>query len=295
MSLWSGNRNAPSTTDSNGRRTALAGRDLVAGGTWLGVDASNKVVLENDSSSTVDIFDGAETENSTRWIALTNFLNDHDLEKHDKTSRGRLLCEYLGMDVPNLIYDNECTSAKAFVESVCNRGDEYNGFSMLVGDDTGVYYCTNRGQYPPSTPSRKPTDTPIHKSSFYGPLSPGIYGLSNGILDSPWPKVQRGIENLHHVCNNTTLSGLDLHESLMKMLRDEWRPEKNQYPDKKRSSIFVPEFNFDGKKYGTRSSTTVLIERDGGKVSVLERTWLTDDDRWFELVPMITSDITKKK
>jgi uncharacterized protein with NRDE domain len=296
MSLWSSSADKDSSgccsddicnnskTVAMKRRVSLAGRDLVAGGTWLGLDVSNKVVIQGKTA----VFAAAAREealhhpndNSLRWIALTNYLGDHETTMNDKTSRGSLLNEYLQMmdDESVLVSNNNNgNTAESFVRNVHHRGDEYNGFSILVADAKGVYYCTNRGQEKQQIQSQRP-------------LPPGIYGLSNDVLDSNWPKVKRGKEMLSNICNNHHNTGtlLELHESLMEMLRDEWKPtvSSDQFPDPERCSIFVPNHILDGRECGTRSSTTILVERDGGqRVSVLERTWFTGEDRWFYLLP----------
>lgn len=296
MSLWDAAASHPgckSTKDDvdtsemrRSRRTSLAGRDLVAGGTWLGLDVSNKVVVsdevqQNFVSNTDDSF--AERNNSLRWIALTNYIGEGTKEdklyKSSKASRGGLLTEFLQIDDQT----HGSSSAESFANNLCDRGDEYNGFSALVADDKGVYYCTNRGRYPPFE-TDEIRDRAASQSSYYGPLPTGIYGLSNGLLDSPWPKITRGKEKLSALCKNTTTTKLEMHYSLLEMLHDEWKPTTDQYPDSDRCSIFVPEYDFDGRKYGTRSSTTILVEKCG-KVSVLERTWIDGTDRRFELVP----------
>jgi uncharacterized protein with NRDE domain len=251
----------------------------VAGGTWLGLDVSNKdVSMDGQPSAAVfaqETYSDDEIKNSLRWIALTNYIDASEEEMHNKSSRGSLVKHFLDMDATR-----STSSAKLFAMDLCKRADEYNGFNVLMADETGVYYCTNRGQYPSTTAA-----TPTDESSFYGPLPSGIYGLSNGLLDSPWPKVQRGKEKLAKLCAETLAMRSEFHESLMNLLRDEWKPINDPLPDKNRSSIFVSEFDFNGRRYGTRSSTTILVEKNDGRVSVLERTWDAYDNRWFELVP----------
>jgi uncharacterized protein with NRDE domain len=244
MSLWS------STVDSNEsnssccsdddcsnsktvamkrRRVSLAGRDLVAGGTWLGLDVSNKVVVqgktavvEAEAAATTDALHSSK-DNSLRWIALTNYLGDHETTMNDKTSRGSLLNEYLQMmDESKSVVSNynNGNTAESFVRNVHHRGDEYNGFSILIADAKGVYYCTNRGE------EKQQTQTPC----ICEPLpTPGIYGLSNDVLDSNWPKVKRGKEMLSNICNNHHNTGtlLELHESLMNMLHGGCRKVEN--------------------------------------------------------------------
>jgi uncharacterized protein with NRDE domain len=49
--------------------------------------------------------------------------------------------------------------------------EAFNGFNLLVGDRSGVFWYSNRGGVEPVR------------------LEPGVYGLSNHHLDTPWPKV----------------------------------------------------------------------------------------------------------
>jgi uncharacterized protein with NRDE domain len=135
------------------------------------------------------------------------------------------------------------------------------------------------------------------------PLSPGIYGLSNALLDTPWPKVKRGKELLEqllqreqhqtaaHSNNDSNDKGTDnlslqqLHEELMIILTDTHRPANDSSlpntgigleNERFLSSIFIPRGMFMGKEYGTRSSTSVIVDAHGN-VSVLERTWYPVD------------------
>ncbi|EED91565.1 hypothetical protein THAPSDRAFT_262860, partial [Thalassiosira pseudonana CCMP1335] len=197
-----------------------SGRDLVGEGTWLGVSL-------------------------LRWAAVTNFRGKNDNEVHGKASRGSIPMDFLEMSTKQ---PAECFASELQV----HRGKEYNGFNLLVGDETGVYYCTNRDG-----------------SNEKNPLSPGVHGLSNGHLDTPWFKVIRGKELLKKLCEEDTLE--DFHERLMQILNDQTRPTDDRLPDtglelndeRYLSSIFIPEGDLLGKGYGTRSSTTLLMQSNG--------------------------------
>mmetsp|Transcript_20550 Transcript_20550/g.37074 ORF Transcript_20550/g.37074 Transcript_20550/m.37074 type:complete len:315 (+) Transcript_20550:244-1188(+) len=266
------NRNSDVSQQQNScmkrhRRVSLAGRDLVGGGTWLGIALPIDKNEDGDGEET----DCSDNNNSVflRWIAITNF---YDMDQHGRPSRGGLLMEYLDGDVP---------SADTYVASLQQRGHEYNGFNLLVGDKSDIYYYGNRVRNEQS--SNKPR-----------PLNHGIYGLSNGLLDSPWPKVSRGKEMLRLLCQKDTkeqsLSAESFHEELMNILFDQTQPDSDdQLPPigldlsstRYISSIFVPQGLLLGREYGTRSSTTIFGELDG-KVSVLERTWPSGKDRSFQ-------------
>ena len=116
----------------------LAGRDLEAGGTWLGVRR-----------------DG-------RWALLTNVREGRGHNNPAAPSRGELVPAVLG---------DRATPAAALT-AIMRNGDAYNGFNLLTGDVTSAVWVSNRSD----------TTTAIKA---------GVHGLSNALLDTPWPKVQR--------------------------------------------------------------------------------------------------------
>ena len=116
----------------------LGGRDLVGGGTWLGITRSGRIA------------------------AVTNYRNPAVFLK-DAPSRGKLVSDFLmGKQDP-----------AGYVERVRQEAERYNGFNLLVGDLDGLHWLSNR-------------DDRVHR------LEAGIYGISNRLLDTPWPKVVRG-------------------------------------------------------------------------------------------------------
>mmetsp|Transcript_14266 Transcript_14266/g.30464 ORF Transcript_14266/g.30464 Transcript_14266/m.30464 type:complete len:333 (-) Transcript_14266:70-1068(-) len=251
------------------RRVTLAGRDLVAGGTWLGIDLPDGEDTHDSGGDKIEDGGGKYSDSVLpRWIAITNFREVID---PGRPSRGGLLMEYLDGDVP---------SASTFVSSLQPRGNKYNGFNLLVGDKSGIYYYGNRAKND-------------QVSNDPQPLSRGIYGLSNGLLDSPWPKVERGKEMLRLLCQKDlkepTSSVESFHEELMSILGDQTQPASDDMLphtgiglsfERQLSSIFLPGGLYQGKNYGTMSSATILVDVDG-KMSVLERTWRTGEDCWF--------------
>ncbi|HEY6239902.1 MAG TPA: NRDE family protein [Burkholderiales bacterium] len=120
----------------------LAGRDLQAGGTWLGI------TLEG------------------RFAALTNYRNPAD-KRDSAPSRGALVSDFLtGKMTP-----------REYLQGVEKRAVSYNGFSLLAGDATSLYFLSNRGGHTTR-------------------VEPGIHGLSNHLLDTPWPKVEKSKASL---------------------------------------------------------------------------------------------------
>ena len=118
-------------------RGVLAGRDLEAGGTWLGITLKG------------------------RFAALTNYRNPAD-RKTGVPSRGALVSDFLTGDA----------GPAEYVKRIHKAGTGYNGFSLLVGDERSLWFFSNRGTLPQR-------------------VAPGVHGLSNHLLDTPWPKVEK--------------------------------------------------------------------------------------------------------
>ncbi|KAL9188532.1 hypothetical protein ACHAXT_006910 [Thalassiosira profunda] len=172
-----GNSDISNHQNGNGRercrRVSLAGRDLVGGGTWLGLALPNGDAKEEKTD------DANDTSVPLRWIAITNFRGG--AERHGRPSRGGLLTAYL---------DGEFPSAHSFVSDLqIGKGQQYNGFNLLLGDSSGIYYYGNRM---------------ADVESANKPLDSGVYGLSNGLLHSSWPKVERGKGLLRLLCQQDT-------------------------------------------------------------------------------------------
>ena len=103
---------------------------------------------------------------SGRWTAVTN-VRDPASVREDARSRGDLTRRFLTSTAP----------PQAYAETVSRQLDDYNGFNLLVGDLDSVWFVSTREPAPKR-------------------LGPGVYGLSNDTLDTPWPKVRRGRREL---------------------------------------------------------------------------------------------------
>lgn len=185
----------------------IAGRDLQAGGTWLGAAAGR------------------------RFAALTNYRDPAAL-KPAAPSRGALVADFLGgRDGPAAYTERLAASAACF-----------NGFNLLVGDGAELAYLSNCGD------GRRI-------------LPPGIYGLSNHLLDTPWPKVARGKSALAEALGHLPDTG-----RLFDLLRDDSTAPDEGLPrtgvsmewERLLSAAFVR-----SAAYGTRSSTVLLGEAAG--------------------------------
>ena len=182
-----------------------------------------------------------------RWAAVTNFRAPAE-RRTRATSRGKLVSEFLtGAD-----------SAASYLEELATADGDYNGFNLLLGDGDGVYHYSNR-------------------SGEVTTLEPGCYGLSNHLLDTPWPKVRRGKAALRALLDED--APVD-PESLLTLLNDLHQPPDDELPDTGIPRVWErrlgPMFIL-GTDYGTRSSTVLLGDGDNRAICV-ERTFGPADD-----------------
>lgn len=192
----------------------VAGRDLQAGGTWLGIGP-----------------DG-------RFAALTN-IRDPRAEQGSR-SRGELPLRFLqGKQGPG-----------AFLDALRREADDYSGFNLLVGDREALWHFNS------------------HTGQAQA-LPPGIHGVSNADLDTPWPKLQRAKAALA-----TALDEPD-ENTLFTLLADTTKPDDAALPDtgvggdleRLLGGVFIV-----SPTYGTRASTLLLTYADGKRL-IIERSF----------------------
>ena len=198
----------------------LAGKDLQAGGTWLGVHPQG------------------------RWSALTNY-RDPVREQQRSLSRGKLVLDYL----------ESTGSPDQYLAQVHQERDQYNGYNLLTGNEHDLYYYSN-------------------VAGEIKQLEPGLYGLSNHLLDTPWPKVERGKSLFHEAIQQDELDV----ERLFQLLTDTVKPADDALPntgvplawERLLSPMFI-----QAEGYGTRCSTVLTIDY-AGRVEFYERTYPVD-------------------
>ncbi len=182
---------------------------------------------------------------SGRFAALTNFRDPRE-RKTDAPTRGRLVSGFLA----------SAREPREYLEEVATLAPRYNGFSLLAGDIDGVFYFCSR-------------------SGAVQQVPPGIHGLSNHLLDTPWPKVARGKERLQAALADTPST-----EALLDLLHDREPAVENALPDTgigvEMERVLSPALIVSAQ-YGTRASTAVLFGGDGS-VSFTERTILPGGD-----------------
>ena len=197
--------------DSESATAVLAGKDLLAGGTWLGITRGG------------------------RFAAVTNIRDPSQAEQKAR-SRGELTLGFL----------QDSSSPGEFSAQVQSRFGEYAGFNLLVGDRESMYYMNNF-------------------ENVREELAPGVYGLSNGLLNSPWPKVERGRALLTQMLDADHSPDTD---KLLRMMNDRTEAADAELPDtgvpraleRILSSSFI--YNPD-RSYGTLCSTAIIVDANG--------------------------------
>ena len=181
---------------------------------------------------------------------LTNYREPAPVGRN-APSRGWLVRDFLvGEEGP-----------ESYIETMTAKKDQYKGFSMIIGDLNRLFYFSNRGEM--------------------RELSPGLYSLSNRLLDTPWPKTERGKKAL-----GSLLASKDgpLPEEIFNILKDQSRPEDSELPDtgigleweRILSSIFIT-----SPVYGTRSSSVIMIDRKN-HCMFIERVFNSHPEPWME-------------
>jgi len=198
----------------------LAGRDLLQGGTWLGVTKTG------------------------RFAALTNY-RDPSLPTSGRVSRGAIVRQYLSADVEPL----------EFIRKLAEDRSLYDGFNIIVGGGDQLVHYNNI----------------LDETNV---ITPGTHSLSNHTLNTPWPKVVKGRQQLkdYMQANQNTLE----FRSLFEIISDRTIAEDKDLPhtgvglelERALSSLFIKTPN-----YGTRSSTVLLIDKKD-EITFIERAFI---------------------
>jgi uncharacterized protein with NRDE domain len=200
-----------------------------------------------------DILAGRDLEKMGTWMgvttggrfaALTNYRNPQEVS-NGKRSRGELVADALKYN----------GNIKSYMEHLVMNKDLYPGYNLLAGDNNELFYYSNIGEK-------------LQK------VEPGIYGVSNHLLNTNWPKVQKGKKGL-----STIISGRqeDFVEQLLALLQNADRAPDELLPntgvslewERMLSPLFIK-----SEDYGTRSSTVLLMSDK--EIKYVERVFSPD-------------------
>lgn len=197
--------------DEISTQQVLAGRDLVAGGTWLGISRSG------------------------RFAAVTN-IRDPSQTQPKPRSRGEL--------TKNFLLGEE--TAQQYSDTLKSSFAEFAGYNLLIGDRSSLIYVNNQEEN-------------------VCEVEPGIHGLSNGLLNSSWPKVSQGKQKLESLLNRKQTLRTD---ELITMMSDREQARDTDLPDtgvpieleRKLSSAFIQNSE---RHYGTLCSSAIIFDEPG--------------------------------
>ena len=192
------------------------------------------------------VLGGRDLEGGGTWLgvseagrlAVVTNLRGFGAPRPEAPSRGRLAHDVLTGEGP-------------YARFQARDLDAFNPLNLIVVDGGEARFCSNR------------------PSSTIRTLTPGIYGLSNGDLDAPWPKTRRLKAALA-----AWLGGADhAAATLVAALADETRPPDDELPstglDRERERLGSPIF-IRADLYGTRCSSVVRVDASG-QGEILER------------------------
>lgn len=197
-----------------------------------------------------NVIGGRDLEAHGTWMAMTKdgkigmVTNYRDLKNINPNapSRGHLVTDFL--------FNND--NPEPYLKEIHLKASAYNGFNLIIGSADQLYYYSNY-------------------QSRIKKLTKGFYGLSNHLLETPWPKVARGKEKMGAVLSK---ADVDPH-AIFNVLLDERIAADDQLPDtgldiereRALSAMFIKTPN-----YGTRCSTVVLVDNNN-TVSYIERVY----------------------
>ncbi len=202
-----------------------------------------------------DILAGRDLQGKGTWLgvsrsgriaAVTNYRDPASLNPN-APSRGLLVSGFLLSDLP----------AKTYLEKIKDSSSKYSGFNLVAGDSKALFWYSNRG----------------HEVLRLGN---GVHGISNHLLDTPWPKLEKAKDALARIIRQKQKPDA---EAIFQMLADTDRPSDNTLPDtgvgleweRVLSSVFVV-----SDVYGTRSSSVILLEASG-RLTFMERSFEIHD------------------
>ncbi len=190
---------------------------------------------EEDNS----VFGGKDLQAGGSWLsvskkgkigAITNYRMPSRVIKN-KTSRGQILGDYM-------LSDHE---EKNYIDKISSSAENYEGYNLLFGSQDKLYHYSNINQ--------KLTT-----------INPGIHALSNHLLNTPWPKVEKAKKVMDELIESGNVFDVD---TAFTLFSDKQIAPDDQLPytgiglnyERYLSSIFI-----DIPQYGTRATTLLLID-----------------------------------
>jgi len=204
-----------------------------------------------------ELFAGKDLKGNGTWLGITKkgkiaaITNYRDMSKikDNAPTRGKLITDFLLDEMP----------AEQYTNLLLKTADIYNGYNLIYGNSDNLYYFSNISKEPVK-------------------LSKGIYGVSNHLLDSPWPKVVKSKKIFSELINEPSPSKDKLFDLLQdeEIYPDESLPETGLGIELER--MVSPIFTVT-EKYGTRSSSVIFIDYNDN-VEFTEKSFNNKNEEW---------------
>ncbi len=203
-----------------------------------------------------ELFAGKDIQGKGTWLGITKngkiaaITNYRDMNKIklDAPSRGKLVTDFL----------LHKTTSENYSNILLETADMYNGYNLIYGDVDNLFYFSN-----------------INKEPIK--LSSGIHGLSNHLLDTPWPKVVKSKKEFFKIIEEENPS----EDKLFQLLGDNEIFNKD-LPEtglgKELERMVSPIFTVT-EKYGTRSSSVILVDLHEN-VTFTEKSLINENKKW---------------
>lgn len=174
-----------------------------------------------------------------RWSLLTNYRDFKNIG-NGQISRGKLVQNFL----------EDTISPKEYLSEVQKDKSLYEGFNLLVSDGEELWYYSNYGR-------------DIQE------IEPGIHGLSNGLINAEWPKIDLAKSQIRQVMEKEPLE-----EDLLQILKSTQTYPLEMLPDtgapKELEKALSAQLIRSNGNYGTVSATAVLLNKNQ-ELSIKER------------------------
>ena len=206
-----------------------------------------------------EILGGRDLEMGGTWLGirknglfaiLTNYRHFPPARKYTK-SRGELVCNFLKSD----------QKPQAYAKSLNAKTKDYDGYNMVFGTLEELCYYSN-----------------INNEIKI--LNPGVYGLSNHLLNTQWPKVVTAHKKFNAILQNSRILPSDLFD----IMSDTSIAPDNKLPSTgvgmELERLLSPAF-IQSPDYGTRCTSLILIDQDN-KVSFEEHSYVPNGNSSFK-------------
>ncbi|WDE10738.1 NRDE family protein [Thalassomonas haliotis] len=222
----------------------LAGQDLQAGGSWLGLTANGDFsALTNYRQGQTGGKSKGDEQKSRGNLVLTALT---ELEKSKRTAT----------KPPNISAGQQSDNTD-FFSSLSKQAQDYQGFNLIYGPLNNLHCYDSI-------------------NNKYHQLTPGFHSICNGALDDIWPKMALGQSALTKaIREDQGQNRAELVEQLFQLMTNSQEADSHELPDtgmppaieQMLSAIFIV-----SSQYGTRS-TTIITQDNQGEILINDRSY----------------------